>query len=361
MFKRLLPILIALGIAGAFASTLAFLVIKSMEPAETYRTEQPATRDIVVKTVAAGSVVPRNEVELKARVSGIVDAVAVEPGDDVTAGELIAEIRIVPDVVSLNNASSAVASARIERNEAQAALDRAEQLHGQGAISSTEFDRSTTAMALAHERHEAAISNLELVREGVSRRTGNVSTQVRSTVDGMVLLADIEPGQSVIESNTFNEGTTIAIVADMTDMIFEGRVDESEVGKLTEGMDLQIRIGAIDDRTFDGTLEYIAPKGLLEEGAVQFEIRAALKVQVDTFIRAGSSANADIVLDRSEGILTVRESALEVEGTEVFVHVQTAPQVFERRQIEVGISDGIHIEVVSGLDPSTTIRGARQP
>ena len=210
-------------------------------------------------------------------------------------------------------------------------------------------------------RHEAAISNLELVREGVSRRTGNVSTQVRSTVDGMVLLADIEPGQSVIESNTFNEGTTIAIVADMTDMIFEGRVDESEVGKLTEGMDLQIRIGAIDDRTFDGTLEYIAPKGLLEEGAVQFEIRAALKVQVDTFIRAGSAASADIVLDRSEGILTVRESALEVEGTEVFVHVQTAPQVFERRQIEVGISDGIHIEVVSGLDPSTTIRGARQP
>lgn len=361
MFNRLLPILAALGIVGAFALTLTFLAVKSMEPTETYAIETPSVRDIELKTVAAGSVVPRNEVELKSRVSGIVDAVAVEPGDDVQAGDLIAEIRIVPDVVSLNNASSAVASARIERNEAEVALERAKQLHGQGAISDTEFDRSTTSMALAQERYDAAMSNLELVREGVSRRTGNVSTQVRSTVNGMVLLADIEAGQSVIESNTFNEGTTIAVVADMTDMIFEGRVDESEVGKLTEGMDLQIRIGAIDDTTFEGSLEYIAPKGLLEEGAVQFEIRAALKVPEDTFVRAGSSANADIVLERAESVLTVRESALDVEGNEVFVHVETGPQQFERTPIQVGLSDGIHIQVLDGIDASTALRGARNP
>lgn len=359
MLKKLFPILVALGLVGAFALTVVFLVVKSMEPAEVFETENPVVTDIVVKTVAAGSVVPRTEVEIKSRVSGIIADVAVEPGQQVTAGDRIANIEIVPDVVSLNNATSSVESSRIELDEAKVALERAERLHGQGAISSAELDRARTDQRLKQERYTSAISNLQLVREGVSRRTGNVSTEVRSTVDGMVLVADIEPGQSVIESNTFNEGTTIAVVADMTDMVFEGSVDESEVGKLREGMDLSIRVGALDNRAFPGTLEYIAPKGVLTEGAVQFEIRAALDVGTEVFVRAGSSANADIVLDRAEQVLAVRESSLRFEGDQVYVEVETGNQVFERRPVEVGISDGIHIQVLSGLDEDDRIkRGA---
>ena len=321
-----------------------------------FETENPITTDIVVKTVAAGSVVPRNEVEIKSRVSGIVDRVHLEPGEPVSAGDLIAEIRIVPDVVSLNNAKSNVSSARIELDEAKVGLERAEKLHAQGAISDAELDRARTDSRLKQERYDAAVSNLELVREGVSRRTGNVSTAVKSTVDGMVLVADVEAGQSVIESNTFNEGTTIAVVADMSDMVFEGNVDESEVGKLSEGMALQIKVGAIDDRSFAGTLEYIAPRGVLAEGAVQFEIRAALTVPEDVFVRAGSSANADIVLERAEQVLAVRESCLQFDGDTVYVEVETGNQVFERRDVEVGVSDGIHIQVLSGIGASDKIK-----
>ena len=359
MLKKLFPVLVALGLVGAFGLTVVFLVVKSLEPAETFDTETPVTTDIVVKTVAAGSVVPRNEVEIKSRVSGIISEVAVEPGAEVQAGDLIAAIEIVPDVVSLNNATSQVQSTRIELDEAQTALDRAERLHGQGAISDAELDRARTDQRLKQERYASATSNLELVREGVSRRTGNVSTQVRSTVDGMVLVADIESGQSVIESNTFNEGTTIAVVADMSDMVFEGSVDESEVGKLSEGMELSIRVGAMENRAFPGKLEYIAPKGVLTDGAVQFEIRAAIEVGSEVFVRAGSSANADIVLDRAEGVLAVRESSLRFEGDDVYVEVETGNQVFERRPIEVGLSDGIHIQVLSGLTADDRIkRGA---
>lgn len=354
--KKLVPVLVGLGLVAAFALTLVFLAWKAMEPPEVAETESPKVTDIEVKTVAAGSVVPRNEVDIKSRVSGIVDEVAVEPGELVKAGDLIAAIRIVPDVVTLNDASSALQTARIELDQAKVALERAEKLRSQGAISEAELERAATDARLRQERFDAATSNLELVREGVSRRTGNVSTQVRSTVDGMVLVADIEPGQSVIESNTFNEGTTIAVVADMGDMVFEGNVDESEVGKLREGMEIAIEIGAISGKRFPATLEYIAPRGVLADGAVQFEIRAALTVPDDVFVRAGSSANADIVLDRATQVLAVRESTLRFDGQRVLVDVETRPGFFEPRAIEIGLSDGIHVEVRSGLTEGDRVK-----
>jgi HlyD family secretion protein len=356
MIRRFLPILAGLGIVLAFLLTLAFLGWKSMEPEVVYETETPFMADVVLKTVATGAIVPRTEVAIKARVSGVVNKLFVEPGEIVEAGDLIASVKIIPDMVTLNSAQSRVQSARIERDNASAERKRAEQLFAQGAISAAERDRVLVTSDLRSHEFDSATSNLQLVADGVSHRTGNVSTQVRSTVAGMVLAVDVKSGESVIESNTFNEGTTIALVADMTDMIFEGSVDESEVGKIREGMALDVVVGAIEDTRFQGTLEYISPRGIVEQGAVQFAIKAQIQAEGDVFIRAGSSANADIVLDRVDEVLVVREAVLQFEDGQAFVEVETAPQQFERRDVVVGLSDGINIQVMSGVSEADSIK-----
>lgn len=359
MLRKILPIVAGLGVMGMFVLTLIFLGWKSMEPPEVHPTEEPFITNILLKTVATGAIVPRNEVAIKSRVSGVVSHLEVEPGALVHRGDLIASIQIIPDMVTLNNAQSQVQSAKISVDNAQAELDRSEKLFAQSVISTAEVQNSRVAHSLRAQEYQAARSNLQLVKEGVSQRTGNVSTEVTSTVDGMVLSVDVKTGQSVIESNTFNEGTTIALVADMSDMIFEGNVDESEVGKIKEGMALDITVGAIENKTFPGTLEYISPKGLLEEGAVQFAIKARIKPGGDVFIRAGSSANADIVLERVNDVLAVNESVLQFDEGQAFVEVEVSPQRFERRDVEVGISDGIKIQVLDGVNEGDKIkRGA---
>lgn len=355
--KRLVPILGALFVVALFIATLVFLWARAAEPPEVFDTERPAVADVVNKTVATGAIVPRNEVAIKARVSGVIETLAVEPGYEVHAGDLIARIKIIPDASTLNNAQSSVKSARIALDEATAELERGRALFARAALSRAELDRLESAFQARQEEYRAASVNLQLVREGAASGSGQVNTEVRSTVAGMVLDLPVDSGASVIESNTFNEGTTIASVADMSDMVFEGRVDESEVGRIRVGMPLSITIGAIRDRRFSGTLEYIAPKGALLDGAVQFEIRAALdEVQDDTFVRAGVSAMADIVLDRRDQVLTVKEAALRFDGDQVYVEVETADQVFERRDVEVGLSDGVQIEVVSGLTADDRVK-----
>jgi HlyD family secretion protein len=359
--RRLGPILVGVLVVVLFLGTVGFLYVQSREAPVVYDTVVPTVKDIVQKTVATGAIVPRNEVAIKSRISGIVDSLAVEPGDLVKSGDLIAKVRIVPDTVTLNRAESDVDAAKIKLADARATWERAHELFESGAVSDTELRAATVAHDLAKEEHAAAISNLELVREGASRRSGVTSTDVLSTVDGMILDLPVRAGESVIPSNTFNEGTTIAAVADMKDLIFEGEVDESEVGKVKEGMPLVITVGALDDRTFQGTLEYIAPKGELKEGAIQFKIRAAIQVPEGTFIRAASSANADIVLGRRDQVLSIPEGVVtfeegEGDATTATVEVETGPDRYEARTIEVGLSDGIDIEVVSGLDASTKVK-----
>jgi len=356
MLRKILPILAGLSVLGMFMLTLAFLGWKSMEAPVVHQTEEPFITNIVLKTVATGAIVPRNEVAIKSRVSGVVSHLEVEPGQLVNRGDLIASIQIIPDMVTLNNAQSQVRSAKISLDNAQAELDRSEKLFGQNVISAAEVEGARVSQSLRSQEYQSALSNLQLVKDGVSQRTGNVSTQVESTVDGMVLSVDVKNGQSVIESNTFNEGTTMALVADMSDMIFEGKVDESEVGKIKEGMALDITVGAIENRTFPGTLEYISPKGLVEEGAVQFAIKARIKPEGDVFIRAGSSANADIVLERVTEVLAVNESVLQFDQGQAFVEVEISPQHFERRDVEVGVSDGIKIQVLEGVAEGDRIK-----
>ena len=226
-----------------------------------------------------------------------------------------------------------------------------------GTIPEADFRGYELAFESAQQELQAAGDNLDLIRKGSTKTSGKTSnTLVRATIDGTVLEVPLEEGDSVIEANTFNEGTTVATIADMEELIFEGKVDESEVGKIAVGMSLLLTIGAIADERFDATLEHIAPKGVEADGAIQFEIRAALELKEGILVRANYSANADIVLDRRDEVLTVNERLLQFDDGKPFVEVESGPQTFERREIETGLSDGISIEVISGLTESDRIK-----
>ena len=356
--KKILLILVVLALLSTFAGTFYYLYAKSEEPPVVFATETPEVATIIHKTVATGSVVPRQEVEIKPQISGILEELFVEPGDSVAQGDLIARIVVIPNMVSLNNAENRVNLARIRFEDARLDLERHRKLIDDGTISRSVFQKVEIAYQNAQEEVTAALDNLAIIRKGSTAKAEKSSnTLVRSTISGMVLEVPLEEGASVIEANTFNDGTTLATVADMDDMIFLGKVDESEVGKISPGMDLLLSVGAIEGETFDAKLEHIAPKGVEEDGAIQFEIRAAVDETGDDFLlRANYSANADIVLDKREQVLAIDEGLLQFEDGKPFVEVEISPQTFERRDIEVGLSDGIQIEVVSGVAAEDRIK-----
>lgn len=355
--KRTLPILAVLAIVVLFIGTLGFLWKQGQERPEEVQTESPEIADIVRKTVATGAIVPRNEVAIKPQVSGLISVLHVEPGETVARGDLLAEIQVVPDSGQLANASSSLSASRIRLAEAEREEQRVRSMVDKGAVSKAALDEATTNLALAKESLRGAQDTLSIIRKGAAAGGGEVRTQVRATVGGMVLSVPVKEGQSVIEANTFNEGTTIAEIADMTDLIFQGTVDESEVGQISEGLPLSIKIGAYPDKRFVGTLEYIAPKGLEEGGAVLFEIKAAVTEQEDTFVRAGVSANADIVLEKREQVLTLNEATLLFEDGETFVEVQGSQEgIFEKTAVELGLSDGIRTEVLGGVVAGEVIK-----
>ncbi len=356
--KKFLTILVGLIFIVALIGTIFFLWKKSQKKPVVYATESPRIADIVKKTVATGSVVPRQEVAIKPQISGIIEAILVDPGRAVKKGDLIARIRMVPNMVDLNDAQNRLERARIGLEQAQADFDRNQKLVQDGTIAAATFQTFEIAFKKAQEELKGAEDNLELISKGTSRAmTDTTNTLVRSTIEGMVLEVPVEVGHSVIEANTFNDGTTIATIADMDDMIFEGFVDESEVGKLNPGMQLLLTIGAIPDHRIEATLDHIAPKGVDKNGAIQFEIRAAVKPQSSVFIRANYNANADIVLDRRDRVLSIDESLLQFDGEKPFVEIETAPQLFLHGDVKIGLSDGIQIEVLSGLSQTDKIKG----
>jgi len=355
--KKILRISLLVIITGVFIWTIVFLYQKSEKEPVVYKTEKPFISNIIKKTVATGSVVPRKEIEIKPKVSGIIANIYVEPGDIVKMGDLIAKVKIIPNMVSLNNAETRLKQAKIKYQDVQLVYKRQQELFEKGVIAKAEFQKNELNFQSAKEEVEAAENNLELIKEGAMKKSGGATnTIIRSTTNGMVLDVPVEEGNSVIESNTFNDGTTIATVADMNDMIFKGKVDETEVGKIKQGMDLLLRIGAIENDTFNARLEYISPKGVAENGAIQFEIKADVKLKDTQFIRAGYSANADIVLDRKDNVLTIKESLIEFKNDTAYVMLQKAEQEFEKLAIETGLSDGINIEVKSGLDTISKVR-----
>lgn len=359
ILKRSLLVLVVL----IFAYTIFFLFQKSRKKPVIYTIETPFKTNIVNKTVATGKVVPRKEIEIKPRVSGIVNELFVEPGDIVRVGTPLARIKIVPDMISLNNAESRVEKAKISLDDAQRVYDRQKQLFDQQVIAIAELEKAEIMLKNSKAEYQASEDYLKLIREGVSSRSKEqTNTLVTSTIEGMVLTVPIEVGNSVIESNNFNPGTTIAVIANMSEMIFMGKVDEVEVGKLHLGMDLILTIGAITDTKFDAKLEYIAPKGVEESGAIKFEIRAEMKLKEDFFVRSGYSATAEIVLEQKDSIMAVKESLLKFaeKGDSVYVEVlvDEAPQTFEKRYVKIGLSDGINTEILEGLSMEDKIKGA---
>ena len=346
-------------LAAVFIGTFVFLYKKSQAKPEVFEIQKAQVTNIVKKTVATGSVVPRKEIEIKPQVSGIVEEIFIEAGKKIKKGDVIARVKIIPDMVNLNNAESRVNRAKLNLDDARIDFDRQNALFAKQVTSKEEFQKSKLTFNSAKEEAEAAENNLELIRKGVTKSSATTTnTLIRSTIEGMVLDVPVKEGFSVIQANTFNAGTTIAIIADMNDMIFQGKVDETEVGKIKEGMNIELTIGAIETEKFNAELKYIAPKGLVENGAIQFDIKADVKLKEGQFIRSGYSANANIVLDKRDSVLAIPEGLLKFQKDSAFVELETLPQKFEKRFVKTGISDGINIEIISGITKTDRLKGA---
>jgi len=350
--------LVGLAVVGTF-----YFLWKKAQPVITlYEIVIPEQGTIETKAVATGNVEPRYEVLIKPQISGIISTLTKEAGQMIRTGEIIATIKVIPEMVQLNSAESRVNMAEISLKQVEETFRRDEALHKQGVISNEDFNISNANYLKAKEELTTAQSTLEIIRDGIARNSSTSSTtQVRSTITGMILDIPIKVGNSVIQSNNFNEGTTIASVADMKDMIFRGNVDETEIGRITEGMPIKLTIGALEGETFDAVLEYVSPKGVERSGSIQFEIKAAIAIPDSAFIRAGYSANAEIVLKKAEDVLTIPESTVEFHGDSVFVQIvkqETPTQIFEKHPIKIGLSDGIKIEIKEGLVATDKIRGA---
>ncbi len=356
-FKIALLVLLAAGVIWTFW----FLWQKSRPKEKKYTIEAVTVGSIDKRTVATGKVEPRNEILIKPQMSGIIAEVYKEAGDIVKAGDVIAKIKVIPDMVSLNNAESRVQRAQIAFDQTKKNYERDAKLYADKVISKEEFERTQLQYNNEKEDLKSAKDNLSLTRDGITASSAAYSnTLVRSTISGTILDVPVKVGNSVIQSNNFNDGTTIATVANMSDMLFVGKLDETEVGKIKVGMPMDITIGALQDQKLTATLEYVAPKGKEENGAIMFEMKAAVKVPKDVFVRAGYSANAEIIFSKADKVVTIPESCIEFGGDTAFVYVLKTkePQTFEKRQVKIGLSDGIKIEVKSGLKTSDKIRGA---
>ena len=359
-FKYILMALVAV----IFIGTFVFLYIKSQPQPEVYDEFTLQRMDIRKTTVVTGKIEPRNEVNVKPQISGIITEILKEAGETVQEGEVIAKVKVIPDMGSLSAAQSRLRLAEINRKQAQTDYDREKTLFDKGLVGSDEDDKIAQALRQAREEVDAAQDNLEVVRDGVSKSNASASsTLIRSTITGLILDIPVKVGNSVILANTFNDGTTIATVANMNDLIFRGNIDETEVGRLSTGMTMKITIGALQDLKFDARLEYIAPKATDQNGANQFEIKAAVNLPSNaTNIRSGYSANAEIVLAEAKNVLAVQESAIEFDGDDTYVYVvkgEGDKQTYERRKVQTGISDGINIEIRSGVKPNERIRGPK--
>lgn len=359
-FKYILMALVAV----IFIGTFVFLYIKSQPQPEVYDEFTLQRMDIRKTTVVTGKIEPRNEVNVKPQISGIITEILKEAGETVQEGEVIAKVKVIPDMGSLSAAQSRLRLAEINRKQAQTDYDREKTLFDKGLVAADEYDKIAQALRQAREEVNAAQDNLEVVRDGVSKSNASASsTLIRSTITGLILDIPVKVGNSVILANTFNDGTTIATVANMNDLIFRGNIDETEVGRLSTGMTMKITIGALQDLKFDARLEYIAPKATDQNGANQFEIKAAVNLPSNTTnIRSGYSANAEIVLAEAKNVLAVQESAIEFDGDDTYVYVikgEGDKQTYERRKVQTGISDGINIEIRSGVKPNERIRGPK--
>ena len=371
--KRTGTIITLLVIVIAFSAGIWYIYSKDKTNPVVFQTEKASIRTIVKKTVATGNIVPKEEVFIKPNISGIIHEIFVVAGDVVLAGDLIAKVKVVPNINSLNSAKNNINSAKTQVETARLALEsqksiylRQKELFDKAVVSANEFDQALLSYNQAQQRYNqenvlltAAQQTFDIVKTGTAKGLGAAAnTEIRATVSGMILDIPVKVGNQVIESNNFNDGTTIATIADVEQMIFEGKVDESEVGKITENLPLEITVGAIENKKFNAVLDFIAPKGVSENGAIQFEIKGTLNNQNATFIRAGLSANASIILAKAENVLSIKEALVQYDSKtkKPFVEIATGAQEFQRKEISLGVSDGLYVEVLEGVTQQDNIK-----
>ncbi len=359
--KRYSKIIIAGIIALIFIGTFVFLYQKSQPQPVAYNEFTPKVTNIDKTTIITGKIEPRNEVEIKPQISGIITNLYKQAGDYVQSGEVIAKVKVIPDMSQLSSAQSRVRLADVNMKQSQVNFTREQNLYKQKLVSADEFDKIRQALQQAREEKLAAEDALEVVQDGISKSNASASsTLVRSTVSGIILDIPVKVGNSVILSNTFNAGTTIASVANMNDLIFRGNIDETEVGQLVVGMPMKITIGALQNLKFDADLEYISPKAVQSNGANQFELKAAVRVLKGNKIRSGYSANAQIILASAHNVLFLPESAIEFSGDSTFVYIikgSGEKKNYQRCQVTTGLSDGVNIEIKKGISAKDKIRG----
>lgn len=359
MIKKIRNIVLLILLLGSAAYTFYFLYNKSKPVLVEYNTEKPIITNIIKKTVANGTIVPRKEVLIKSNVSGVIEKIFVLAGSKINKGDAIAQVKIIPDMLSVNEAESRIERAKLANENAKVDFERISKLMKQEAIPRTEFIASELNLKNSKQELEAAENSLQIIKEGISKKAGaTTNTIIRSTISGTILDIPIKEGNSVIQSNNFNEGTTIASIADMGKLIFEGKVDESEVGKIKTGMNLILSVGAIEGATFEAVLEYISPKGTVENGTIQFQIKAAIEQNNKYFLRANYSANADIVLERKDSVLAIPESVLQFDGDDKpFVEVKQKNNAYKKVYLKTGLSDGINIEILDGVKSGDEMKG----
>ena len=362
--KKYRKLIVAVIVAVIFIGTFVFLYQKSQPTPVVYSEFTPEVKDIQKTTVITGKIEPRNEITVKPQISGIITELYKEAGDMVQQGEVIAKVKVIPDMGQLSSAEARVRLADINLKQAQVDFSREESLYKQKLVSADEFDKIKQTLRQAKEEVVAAQDALDVVRNGVSKSNASASsTLIRSTITGLILDVPVKVGNTVVLSNTFNDGTTIATVANMNDLIFRGNIDETEVGRLVEGMPMKITIGALQDLSFEANLEYVSPKAVESNGANQFEVKAAVHVIKGGKIRSGYSANAEIVLAKANKVLSIPESAIEFSGDSTFVYVVKGSgeqKTYDRRAVTTGLSDGVNIEIKKGITAKDKVRGPQQ-
>tara|TARA_Y100000287_G_C14219707_1_gene355560 strand:- start:582 stop:1709 length:1128 start_codon:yes stop_codon:yes gene_type:complete len=348
---------IALLVFGAVFATLYFIKTNS-KPLVEYDVQTPMIQSIEKKTVVTGTVIPEDEVEIKPQISGIIEKLFVDEGDLVINGDLLAKVKVVPNEQTLNSAKGRLSNTLILLRNAEVEFKRNQSLFEKEIISKQQFDNAKLSYDQAEQNVKNARSDLQIIKLGSAGGSTIANTNIRATVAGTILEIPVKEGDQVIESNNFNAGTTIATVADLNKMIFEGKVDEAEVSKLTVGMPLTVNLGAIQDKDFDARLKFIAPKGNEDQGTVQFKIEGDVYLDNSIFIRAGYSANASLVLEKKDSIMVISEALLQFDkiSNDPYVEVKNDKGTFERKNIELGISDGINVEIISGLSMEDKIK-----
>ena len=344
-----------------FIGTFVFLWHKSLPKEILYNEFTPQKESITKSTIITGRIEPRDEVNVKPQISGIISEIYKEAGETIQVGEVIAKVKVIPEMNQLTSAQSRVRIAEINLKQIHTDYERFQRLFDKQLVSASEYEKIRQQYLQAQEEKAAADDALLVVSEGISRSNANASsTLIRSTISGLILDVPVKVGNSVILSNTFNDGTTIASVANMSDLIFRGNIDESEVGRIHAGMPMSITIGALQNLRFNAILEYISPKAVQSNGANQFEIKASVSISDSIQMRSGYSANAEIVLAEVNNVLSVPESAIEFSGDSTFVYIvqgKNEEKTYVRTHVETGLSDGVNIEIKKGISEKDIIRG----